>query len=356
MNGSPDLVLGRYSVEGSLGEGGLGKVILARDTRLRRQVAIKTIKRDGFTYYPEMLTDLTERFEREAFAGARIAGNPYLVTVYDLAQDTDGDLYLILEYVSGGTLKDRLEQGAIPLADALRWTLDAARGLQALHEQGIVHRDIKPANIFLAADGHAKVGDLGIAQVEDFLTRSRLTRSHPGTEAYMSPEQRGESDYLTGESDQYSLGLVLFEMLTRKRFKTLHPPQRAALLTPLPPDVAALVNRMTETVPYDRYTGMNAVIAAIEAINLTVPAAPFPILDETRPAAPASHPRPGESASDEATRAMTPAPPIIPPVTRVTLQAGDAAPVLRLPPPPPHPCPRPVAPWGAEPCSLAWVR
>ena len=154
------LLLNRYRREELLGEGGLGTVFKAFDTRLKSMRAIKTLKRT-ITTDPEIFRSLEERFTREAEAGSRMGINPNLVAVYDLVADTDGTLYLILEYVPGGTLADRIKQGPLPLAEALRLTADAARGLQAAHDVGIVHRDIKPANIFLAADGRAQVGNSG---------------------------------------------------------------------------------------------------------------------------------------------------------------------------------------------------
>jgi len=126
--------------------------------------------------------------------------NPNLVAVYDLVADTDGTLYLILEYVPGGTLADRLKQGTVPLEQALRWTADSCRGLQAAHDVGIVHRDVKPANIFLATDGRAQVGDFGITQIDDLSGRTRNTVGHPGTPLYMSPEL-GAHDRLRAARD-----------------------------------------------------------------------------------------------------------------------------------------------------------
>jgi serine/threonine protein kinase len=112
------------------------------------------------------------------------------VTVFDLTIDTDGTRYLVLEYVAGGTLSERITtNGALSLTDMLRLTADIARGLQEAHKHGIVHRDIKPANIFLAENGHAKVGDFGIAQMDHLSGRTHGVVGHPGTPLYMSPEQ-----------------------------------------------------------------------------------------------------------------------------------------------------------------------
>jgi hypothetical protein len=270
MADAPDahtsLLLDRYRVEGKLGEGGIGTVVKAFDTRLKSMRAIKTLKRT-MAADPETFGGLEERFTREAEAGSRMGINPNLVAVYDLVADTAGTLYLILEYVPGGTLADRLRQGPLPLADALRVTADAARGLHAAHAVGIVHRDIKPANIFLAADGRAQVGDFGIAQIDDLSARTRTTVGHPGTPLYMSPEQARMTAYLAPTTDQYSLGLVLFALLTGVAYRRLSAQEAAARLAALPRPVAALIERMTAERPDDRFPAMDGVVAAIEAID-----------------------------------------------------------------------------------------
>ena len=260
------LLLNRYRVEGLLGEGGLGTVIKAFDTRLKSMRAIKTLKRT-ITTDSEYFRGLEERFTREAEAGSRMGINVNLVAVYDLVADTDGTLYLILEFVPGGTLADRIKQGSLSLADALRFTVDAARGLQAAHDVGIVHRDIKPANIFLAADGRAQVGDFGIAQIDDVSGRTRTTVGHPGTPLYMSPEQANMTAYVQPATDQYSLGLTLYEMIVGKPYRRSSAQEIAANLAVLPGPVRALIERMVAEQPGDRYPSMGAVLTAIEAIR-----------------------------------------------------------------------------------------
>jgi len=262
------LLLNRYRVEGLLGEGGLGTVIKAFDTRLKSMRAIKTLKRT-ITTDSEVFRSLEERFTREAEAGSRMGINP--VAVYDLVADTGGTLYLILELVPGGTLADRIKQGPLPLADALRITEDAARGLQAAHDVGIVHRDIKPANIFLAADGRAQVGDFGIAQIDDVSARTRTTVGHPGTPLYMSPEQASMTAYMQPATDQYSLGLTLYEMIAGKPYRRSSPQEIAANLAPLPGPVRALIERMAAEQPGERYPSMGAVRTAIETIRRYAP-------------------------------------------------------------------------------------
>ncbi|MHB8647122.1 MAG: serine/threonine-protein kinase [Thermomicrobiales bacterium] len=263
----PELLLDRYRVEGRLGEGGFGQVVRAYDTRLHRNVAIKTLRRALATADLDHYRALEDRFNREAQAGSRVGDHPNLVTVYDLVMDAERTQYLICQFVPGGTLAERIAHGPLFRPDALRLTADAARGLQAAHDAGIVHRDIKPANIFLAADGRAQVGDFGIAQMDHLSGRTQATIGHPGTPLYMSPEQASTTGYVRPETDQYSLGLVLFEMLTSKAYKRLREGEIEGLLTEYPPAVAALIRQMTAPRPDDRYGSMTETIAAITAIE-----------------------------------------------------------------------------------------
>ncbi|MDQ6601644.1 MAG: serine hydrolase [Chloroflexota bacterium] len=266
----PALLLDRYRVDGLLGEGGLGTVVMAFDTRLKRRVAIKSLRRALYTADPDQFRRLEERFTREAEAGSRMGSHPNLVTVHDFVSDADKTLYLILEYVAGGTLAQRIKQGPLPPDDALRITAEAARGLQAAHDAGLVHRDVKPANLFIAADGRVEVGDFGIAQIDDISGRTQTTTGHPGTPIYMSPEQAGTTGYVSPAADQYSLGLVLFEMLTGKAYKRLRKQEAAEMIARQPPPVAALVERMLAPDPDDRYLSMRDLGLAIAAVERTL--------------------------------------------------------------------------------------
>lgn len=266
----PDLVLDRYRVDSELGGGGIGVVYKMYDTRLKRHVAVKTLKR-GVAVDPEELRQLKSRFANEAEAGARINNHPNVVGVLDFAADAQGVQYLIQEFIPGGTLKGRIKaaMGQMPPDQVLRLTADVARGLQAAHLVGLVHRDIKPDNIFIGADGRALVGDFGIAQIDDRSQRTHAVHSHPGTPLYMSPEQQ-QSGYVTPATDQYSLGLVVFEMLTGKAYKPLGKRGVAALLAQMPSPLSALITRMTAEDPDDRYPAMDAVLAAVERLATTL--------------------------------------------------------------------------------------
>ena len=190
-----------------------------------------------------------------------------LVTVHDLVIEPGRSQYLILEFVRGGTLGQRLAGGPLPLNDALRLAADLARGLQAAHDAGIVHRDVKPANIFLATDGHAQLGDFGIAQIDDVSGRTQSMVRHPGTPLYMSPEQAQTTGYVRPASDQYSLGLVLFEMVTGQAYKRIGERAAAALLETAPTAVINLIEDMIATHPDDRLPSCDHVVRQVQAIT-----------------------------------------------------------------------------------------
>ena len=203
-------VAGRYAVRRFLGEGGRKRVYLAHDSRLDREVAFCAIRTDGLDLVGH------ERVRREAQAMGRLGGHPNLVPIYDIGDD-NGAPYIVEEFMGGGDVAGLLEKAAdqrLPVERTLAVAKDVCRGLAFIHSGGLVHRDLKPANVFLAADGTAKIGDFGLAVALD---RSRLTQHGLmlGTVAYMPPEQAlgGES---TPKADLYSLGAMLYEMVTGK--------------------------------------------------------------------------------------------------------------------------------------------
>jgi serine/threonine protein kinase len=274
------LLLDRYRVERVL-EGGLGTVFIASDTRAPRRVAIKTPKR-ALASDSGLLHELGVRFSRESDASFICGNHPNLVTAYDLINGPEphDPRYLILEYVPGGTLEDRIKMGPLPLQDALRITADVANGMHVAHQHSIIHRDIKPANIFIAEDGRAKVGDFGIAHIESTTQAPLTVLGHPGTPLYMSPEQQPPYRLIDGRSDQYSLGLVLYEMLTGVAYRNVgRLPVREALavtkrLAALSPSVHALIERMTAEEPNDRYPSMAAVATDVAAVRVTIDSMP----------------------------------------------------------------------------------
>ena len=213
--------LGPYEIGTPLGAGGMGEVYRARDTRLDRTVAIKVL--------PQHLADTPEarqRFEREARAVSAL-NHPHICTLHDVGSQ-DGTEYLVMEYLEGETLAARLEKGPLPVEQVLKLGIEIADALDKAHRQGIVHRDLKPGNIMLTKSG-AKLLDFGLAKAampaaSGMTLTAAVTRTTPvtqqgtivGTFQYMSPEQV-EGKEVDGRSDIFSLGAVLYEMLTGRR-------------------------------------------------------------------------------------------------------------------------------------------
>src|SRR5438445_2298219 len=197
---------GRYRLEARIGAGGMSTVYRALDETLQRQVAIKLMNREVASD-----SDQLERFRREARAVAQLS-HPHIVGVIDAGEDENRP-YIVFEYVEGETLKDRIRRlGRLPVAEAVAYAIEIARALGAAHARHIVHRDVKPQNVLIDEEGSAKVTDFGIARTldEEGLTADGRVL---GTTDYVSPEQAlGQA--VTGQSDLYSLGIVLFEMLT----------------------------------------------------------------------------------------------------------------------------------------------
>ena len=206
--------LGPYEVIAAAGVGGMGEVYRARDTRLDRTVAIKVLP-EAFATDPSRL----RRFEQESRSVAAL-NHPNILAVYDIGMH-EGSPYLVMEFLEGKTLRERLNEGALPVSKAVDFAQQIARGLAAAHERGILHRDLKPENIFLTRDGHAKLLDFGLAKpLASAADATMGSTTSPGvvlgTAGYMSPEQvRGES--VDARADIFSFGAVLYEMLGGKR-------------------------------------------------------------------------------------------------------------------------------------------
>lgn len=197
---------GRYRLDAQIGAGGMSTVYRAFDTTLERQVAVKLMHREIASD-----SDQLERFRREARSVAQLS-HPHIVGVIDAGEE-DGRPYIVLEYVEGETLKDRIRRmGRLPIDEAIAYAIEIARALGTAHARQIVHRDIKPQNVLVDEEGSAKVTDFGIARSleEEGLTADGRVL---GTTDYVSPEQALGHD-VDGQSDIYSLGVVLFEMLT----------------------------------------------------------------------------------------------------------------------------------------------
>jgi len=274
--------LGRYQILEQLGEGGMASVYKARDTRLERYVAIKIIRQDAFNL--NMLDQVMKRFEREAKALA-ILSHPNIVPVYDYGE-YEGAPYLVMQYLPGGVLNLK-RSTAMPWQEAVQTILPIARALAYAHEHNIIHRDIKPSNILLTDKGLPMLSDFGIAKILESSENSTLTAAGMtiGTPDYMAPEQwTGQAGPL---SDLYSLGVVLYELVTGRRPYTADTPVAIMLKhinDPLPdprlfrPDLPEALEALLLTAlaknPGDRYQSMGEFAVALESVlgGQTLPA------------------------------------------------------------------------------------
>ena len=258
-----DIILEKYEVQSLLGWGAFGEVYLVKHLMLQVSRAIKVLRHDAPGVGSTLFSDAQGRFLLESRLGASLnspVANPHLLMVHD-CHVTDELCLLEMEYASGGSLAARLEQvratnQPMTVEQAQQVALEVAGGLAALHSIDIIHRDLKPSNILFDEQGHARVADLGLAQVPGGPSqRSQLSvpLPHPGTPGYMSPEQENSGKTLKPPSDIYSLGLVLFEMLTGRNYTFLEPGTRAASLrAEVPPALDDLLAKMLSEAPKDR--------------------------------------------------------------------------------------------------------
>jgi tetratricopeptide (TPR) repeat protein len=275
---------GRYEVKYFLGEGGKKKVYLAHDTLLDRDVAFALIKTEGLDEVGR------ERVRREAQAMGRLGAHPHIVSVFDLGEH-EGQPYMVTELMGGGDVEGLLEKAEghpLPLEHALRIADQVCQGLEFAHQQHLVHRDLKPGNVWLTAEGVAKIGDFGLAVATD---RSRLTqmRLMVGTALYMPPEQAMGGE-VSPQSDLYSLGAMLYELVTGRppfvgdesvAIITQHlntPPVSPSWHRPdLPLPLEALILQLLEKDPGKRPPSAGTVRQALGSIDLgTVPSRPAP--------------------------------------------------------------------------------
>jgi serine/threonine protein kinase/tetratricopeptide (TPR) repeat protein len=284
--------LGRYEIANLLGAGGMGEVYRAKDTQLGRSVAIKVIS--GKVAQSRRTI---ERFEREAKTVAQLT-HPNILAIHDFGSD-DGVIYAVTELLDGTDLRHRMRGSFLPLSKAVEIGVAVANGLAAAHNKGIVHRDIKPENIFITSTGHVKILDFGIAGLKGEVEpgtgiSAALTESLTGTGdvlgtvGYMSPEQvRGE--HVDSRSDIFSLGCLLFEVLTGRRAFQGETSQDTAMAIlnrdpdpivthrhDVPPGLEVIVRRCLEKQPDERFESARDVAFALQAISGARPPVPQP--------------------------------------------------------------------------------
>ncbi|UCF37321.1 MAG: protein kinase [Acidobacteriota bacterium] len=277
-------VIGHYRIERKLGEGGMGQVFLAQDTILERKVAIKFLSRAA------KQNELAQRrFIREAKAAAGL-DHPFICEIHEIGEEA-GNSYIVMEFVEGQSLAQRLKEGPLPLRQALRIVQEIAEALELAHSRGIVHRDLKPANVMLTPQGHVKVMDFGLAKrvepakgisTSDIQTLSSSITNEGtllGTPAYMSPEQTRGLD-VDQRSDVFSLGVILHELVTGNhpfRKPTLTETITSILRDPPPPLQTSGVATVSELVqiqkmalaksPNDRYASVDQLIEDIRHVR-----------------------------------------------------------------------------------------
>src|SRR4030081_2818573 len=274
-------LLGHYRVLEKIGEGGMGEVFRARDERLGRDVALKLI-RPSSSANP----DHVRRFDQEARAAAAL-NHPNIVAIYDVGLQ-DGSPYIVSELLQGQTLRRRLRAGPVPVEQATDYALQMVRGLIAAHERRIVHRDLKPENLFITRDGRIKILDFGVAKLQslpeadqpiDALTTVTKSGAVIGTVAYMSPEQlRGKP--VDHRSDIFSLGAILYEMLTGRRaflgeteVDTMtavmreEPPEMDVSQGRVPSSLHHIIRHCLEKEPENRFQSGKDLAFALEALS-----------------------------------------------------------------------------------------
>ncbi len=266
--------LGRYHILEQLGEGGMATVYKAYDTRLETDVAVKVIRTENLTM--ATMERALKRFEREAKALARLT-HPNIVKVTDFGEHEDKP-YLVMIYLPGGTLKQRLGK-PIPWQEAARLLIPIAEALDFSHSQNMIHRDVKPSNILLTERGQPMLTDFGIAKILDLEETADLTGTGMGigTPEYMAPEQW--TGNTSAFSDQYALGVVLYEMLTgRKPYSADTPaaillkqateplPRPSQFTRDLPEKMEKLLLKVLARNPEDRYASMGEFAKALDGV------------------------------------------------------------------------------------------
>jgi serine/threonine protein kinase len=337
--------IGRYQVVELIGRGAMGVVYKGRDPLLDRIVAIKTINAPA-SLGERVRKAFLERFEREAKAAAGIS-HPAIVTIFDVGLELENP-FLVMEYLPGETLADRLDRGRIPLPQAFECARELALALGRAHRQRIVHRDVKPANVLDAGDGRWKLADFGIARLPD----SDLTQlgTFMGTPGYSPPEAIREWRY-TAQADVFAWGALLYELIcghipyegpdtetTNKKVLAAEPPSPLTYDPRVPPALARVAMRALAHDPSVRYRdGTHVAQALVEAwqetinsgivpVSMFATSVPLPPVDSIPPPPP---PKKGSAAAAAAAKPVAAAPPLPAPMA------------VPAPLPQPKPAPRP---------------
>lgn len=271
-----DLLNNRYKLVDHIGTGGMAEVYRAHDTLLDREVAVKIL-------HKQFVSDETfiAKFKREAKAAAKLS-HPCIVNVFDVGHSEDIN-FIVMEYVAGGTLKQEIEKyGRLSYKDAIKIAIDVASALNHAHIRGLVHCDIKPHNILIDSEGKAKVADFGIARVMATATATLNNNDVMGSVHYVSPEQAAGKS-VTAQSDIYSLGIVLFEMLTGRvpfeaetpvavalRHVKDNPPLLREFNPDIPPVLESIVSKTLAKNPSDRYRTANELINELKRAEILV--------------------------------------------------------------------------------------
>src|SRR4051794_20653053 len=301
-----DILPPRYRSPKRIAHGGMGEIYRATDATLGRAVAVKLLAE---RYSQDEA--VRQRFTREALAAARLSGEPYIVTIFDVGEHAERP-FIVMEYLSGGSLEDWIRRdGAQEPGQALEWLEQAAIALDAAHRHGIVHRDVKPANLLLDRNGNVHVADFGIASAAgmDSLT---MTGTVLGTAGYLSPEQ-AQGDRATAASDRYSLAVVAFELFSGRRpfenesvtaeaaaHVNSQVPSIAEICEGLPDELDPVFRRALAKEPSERFESAAEFVGALRAAlseaagaTRTLP----PVVAEPPPAPPRRRAQPAGSGS-----------------------------------------------------------
>jgi serine/threonine protein kinase len=264
-------IVTHYKILKKLGEGGMGEVYKAEDTKLKRTVALK--------FLPQYLTQNTEareRFIQEAQTASAL-DHPNICTIHEIDETEDGQTFIVMACYDGESLKDKIEKGPLELEEAVDIAIQVAQGLSKAHEKGIVHRDIKPANIIITPEGVPKIVDFGLAKLSG---KTKITKSGTtvGTISYMSPEQ-SQGEKVDNRSDIWSVGVVLYEMICGKlpfqgeydqavmyNIMNEEPEPLTGLRTGVPMKLEEIINKLLAKEAGDRYQHIDELPVDMRAI------------------------------------------------------------------------------------------